>query len=124
MERIHSFTDAESMFKTRKRKLAGNTYLEGNPDRGWYGIRFHSTLIVVFHSDGRITLNTGGWKTATTKKRINDALVGVSLYQEKFVWYLQSLPYGESAPIEFFDLIVIYPDGHIGPDNLGLGGIS
>ena len=34
-------------------------------------IRFHKTDIITKHSDGRITLNTNGYTTATTKDRIN-----------------------------------------------------
>ena len=49
---------------------------------------------VVYHHDkanNRLTLNTGGWFTATTKSRMNDAAridpTGWSVYQEKGEWY-------------------------------------
>ena len=38
-----------------------------------------------------ITLNNGGWKTVTTKSRINDALpVGFYLYQQDFEWFVNT----------------------------------
>lgn len=34
------------------------------------GIRLHDTLVVVYHKDGSITVNTGGWHTVTTADRL------------------------------------------------------
>ena len=39
---------------------------------GWTIITYHQTQVVRFNSEF-IVLNTGGWKTATTKTRMNQA---------------------------------------------------
>lgn len=36
-------------------------------------VRYHDTDVVMVHGDGRVTLRTGGWFTATTKVRMNQA---------------------------------------------------
>lgn len=35
------------------------------------GIKFHSTVVVEYRPDNTIALNTGGWRTVTTRQRIN-----------------------------------------------------
>lgn len=70
------------------RKVNHHTYAERNQD-GSIGIRFHKTQVVVFFPDGRVTLHTGGWRTVTTKARINEfAPDGISVGQVKRVWYV------------------------------------
>jgi hypothetical protein len=54
-------------------------------------IRLHDTNIVIFASDGTITLNSGGWRTPVTKERINDALRDqglLSVGANKGLWYI------------------------------------
>jgi len=54
-------------------------------------LSYHDTELVRWTSDG-IFFRNGGWKTATTKKRLNEHLLPHGLYitQRKFVWYLES----------------------------------
>lgn len=33
-------------------------------------MRLHETAIVTYHANGDVTLNTGGWKTSTTRERM------------------------------------------------------
>lgn len=54
------------------------------------GLRFtilHNTIIVA-RRYSKVTLNTGGWYTVTTKKRINEQLRGYYIQQKDFNWYL------------------------------------
>lgn len=59
---------------------------------GLLSVRYHSTEIVRVDPNGRITLNHGGWMTATTKTRMNQASrqydLGFSVWQKDFVWYI------------------------------------
>lgn len=41
-------------------------------DQGMHRVVFHTTPVVQFDSN-RILLDSGGWKSATTKKRMNQA---------------------------------------------------
>lgn len=50
-------------------------------------IRLHLTDIITFHPDGSFILNSGGWRTMTTKGRIN-SFSPVNVYSEKGVWYV------------------------------------
>lgn len=40
--------------------------------KGSIGLKLHYTYCVIFHQDGTVTYNTGGWNTVTTKRFINE----------------------------------------------------
>lgn len=52
---------------------------------------YHSTRIVRWNAT-EIILNSGGWQTATTKKKMNQAAnqfhLDFTVYQEDFNWYV------------------------------------
>ena len=52
-------------------------------------VRYHSTDVVTYHANGDIVLDSGGWWTSTTKKRINRYLP-LSMYvtQRDFEWFV------------------------------------
>ena len=58
----------------------------------WTHVRYHDTDVVVFSKDA-IFLNTGGWKTDTTKLRMNQASnqfnLGYQIVQHNFDWYVR-----------------------------------
>jgi len=91
---------------SQSRKLANNTYAERRGDH--IAIRLHQTDIVKFHPDGTITANTGGWKTHTTKDRLNEYLP-VRIWQKSGRWFIGS----NGGTVEFADGITIHPDGKI-----------
>ena len=72
-------------------------------------VRYHNTDVVQFDSL-YITLNTGGWKTATTKLRMNQASnqfnLGFSVYQKDFQWFVV-IPQGET--VEFTGQRMTFP---------------
>jgi hypothetical protein len=65
----------------RSRKIANNTYLERRQD-GVIAVRLHNTDVVTLYSDGRVVLNSGGWRTSTTAQRIN-SYSPVGVFQHK-----------------------------------------
>ncbi len=73
----------------RKHKIANNTieYWVNGERR----IRLHNTDIVIVKSNGDIVLNSGGWKTVTTKDRMNAAIHPWGIYQDKGIWYLHHI---------------------------------
>jgi hypothetical protein len=80
----------------KRRKLANNTYLEwrGSVDdpNSNIAIKLHNTDIVTLHPDGSMVLNSGGWRTVTTKERINRYLPhNWRLFQEKGIWYMHQI---------------------------------
>lgn len=66
------------------RKLDNNTYAERRENA--IAIRLHQTDVVTFFADRAIVANSGGWKTHTTKARMNDYLP-IRIYQERGQWY-------------------------------------
>ena len=55
---------------SQSRKRANNTTLL-RVDPSTIAIKLHSTNVITFHADGRIVFDSGGWKTSTTKERMN-----------------------------------------------------
>lgn len=72
MATIASYEQAKAALKGRQsKKLQNNTYAELNHD-GSIGIRLHATQVVIYFPDGRVRLTSGGWRTVTTKDRLNE----------------------------------------------------
>lgn len=67
----------------QRKKLANNTYAIRNADH--LAIRLHATDILQFWPDGKVVLNSGGWKTVTTKARLNE-YSGLNISQNKGIW--------------------------------------
>lgn len=89
----------ELLAKRAIRRLANNTYLQQEAPNECV-IRLHSNPIVTIHRDGSYKLSSCGWRTNTTKSRINQySPVGVS--QVKGVWYIETIEGGR----------VIFTDG-------------
>lgn len=103
---INSYSDADQLLQGRNhqsRKIGNNTYLVRYTDWGNIAVRLHATDIVTYYPDGRIVLNTGGWKTVTTKSRINE-FSPLQISQAKGVWSIRNYAV---APDEW----VSYADG-------------
>ena len=66
---------------------------------------YHDTRVAEI-KDGNLILNSGGWMTQTTKKRMNQFcdMFGLPyhVYQEDFDWHIVK-DYDWDNPIEFFD---------------------
>jgi hypothetical protein len=74
-------------------------------------IRLHLTDIIIIKKNGDVVLNSGGWKTVTTKSRMNEYQNVAQVVQAKSVWYVKSRTgYDESI---FYDGIEIKADGMI-----------
>ena len=106
-EHVHDFKSADRFLGSREeRTLANNTVIYRTDDDN-IGVRLHRTTIVRYFSDGRIMLDSGGWRTVTTKQRINQLLpAGIRLSQHKREWTIN----GE----EFRDGMVIHPGIGVG----------
>ncbi len=92
----------KAMAATRKRKLTNNTYLVVREDGG-FGIKLHDTEVVI-HYPNKVIFNSGGWKTVTTKARINEFSCA-SLTQCKGAWTIDGHP--------FADGITLYESGYV-----------
>ena len=68
---------------------------------GMTSVVYHSTPVVQFN-DKEIVLDSGGWETATTKSRMNQASnqygLEFEVHQVNFSWYVDYR--GETIPFE------------------------
>lgn len=91
MKTVQSYKQADTLLQGRclnSRKLANNTYLKRQVD-GSIGVKLHSTYVVMYNQDGTIVLNSGGWRTPTTKDRLN-TFSPAGIWQKNSVWYIGS----------------------------------
>jgi hypothetical protein len=75
-------------------------------EHGFFNVRLHGNLIargeLFGRDDGAVTMHSCGWKTATTKSRINAVLTAIGskdrIYQHKGQWMHWMDRYGTSMP--------------------------
>ena len=74
-------------------------------------VTYHKTPVVTVDPDGTVTLNSGGWRSATTKTRINQAArqfnLRFSVHQRDFQWFVSVDPVAFGSPM-IFDLSIPY----------------
>jgi hypothetical protein len=105
---MNTYQTFDSMWRnSRRRKLDNNTYLEQSGED--YAIRLHSTNVVTHHTDGSVTLNSGGWRTVTTKDRMNKFQSLARVYSERGVWIVSA----NGREANFADGVTITADGVI-----------
>lgn len=73
-------------FMLRESKRIGNSYTDGTT------LYLHDNAIAKFDENGRLWITNAGWKSNTTKERLN-GIPGVSIYQKDFTWYLNDEPW-------------------------------
>lgn len=84
-----TFEDCKALIATARnhadgKPMANNTRLYARLD--CFALRLHDTDVLRIHPDGW-EINSGGWRTVTTKQRLNDfGPVGIS--QRDFTWYV------------------------------------
>ena len=68
------------------------------------GMVIYTKTKIVDWTDERIVLNSDGWQTVTTKRKMNQAShqfgLGFGVYQRDHVWYVDT-PQGDT--VEYFD---------------------
>lgn len=80
-----------------RKKLGNNTYgrlvhPDGEVlDAPEVRVMLHGTDVVTFLPDGTVRLDSGGWRTVTTKERMNRFAPNVSVYSARGVWYVRTL---------------------------------
>jgi hypothetical protein len=88
-----------------QRKVGNNTYAYILLD-GSVAIELHGTKVVIIHPDDTVTLNSGGYRTSTTKKRINQ-YSPMKVYQKNYTWYLDNGTEFEDGTIVTQDYMII-----------------
>jgi hypothetical protein len=138
MSELNSFKECREYLdkgKNRKntmdRPIANNTRVV-QLDDGTIGIKFHNTYIIKYYSNvlhgvkvhegDSIQLNTGGWKTVTTRDRMN-RFCPLNIWTEKNVMYVSEFSWYrihknkekeiKSKVYHFQDRMWFNPDGKV-----------
>jgi hypothetical protein len=99
---------AQKLGNHKSRKLKNNTYLQRRNDNT-IAVKLHETDVVTYYSNGKVKLDSGGWRTVTTKDRINQ-YSPIGLFQDKGIWYIGT--WGEKKAI-YNDGMIINEDGSL-----------
>jgi len=125
-----NYKEAEKLLQGRNhdsRKLCNNTYLIRDflkPEQETvFHIKLHRTNILTYYANGDIGFDSGGWKTVTTKQRMNEFVRGIRIYANKGVWYVHKYPLANDAnasnewklenDVVFEDGMMLHADGSI-----------
>ena len=69
---------------------------------------YHRTPVVTWYLDGRIVLRSGGYRSVTTKRRMNDAVPDIRVWQRAFEWWVTPIHgNNQESPIPFHDGMVV-----------------
>lgn len=112
MTTIKSYEDANAACYKRgkpsdSRKIGNNTYVERRGED--IAVKLHNTDVVTYRPDGSITLDSGGWRTVTTKARMNE-FSPLSVGSVRGVWQVSPRYDWDNAAL-FHDGITAFPDG-------------
>lgn len=84
-----SYFEANKMLGNRSKlniKSKRATYLKKNGDN--IELVYHRTAVATYTKDNKIVLNSGGYRSLTTKVRMNSALGNrAQVFQHKHRWY-------------------------------------
>jgi hypothetical protein len=80
------------------------TRIHRRPD-GAIALRYHGTDVVIWYADGHTQLNSGGWSTLTTRRRMSD-YSGVRIFSDRNVQYVGTF----EGRVPFWDHMVLAPD--------------
>ena len=108
-----TYQGAERLYAKARDKGAGKPlgrhtrleYIGETTDGKTFGIRYHGTYFVLINDNGTFTLNSGGWRTMTTKARINE-YSPVYIFQRKGDWFIEE-------GVHFFDGVKVNAGGAI-----------
>jgi len=104
----YSFADCvELLAKRNTKKLKNNTYLE-KIDEKTFGIKFHDTYVVKIFDSGLYELNTGGYKTKTTKVRMSE-FSPIAVCQKRGEWFIFN--YKKNTTIPFYNGVMVDKNG-------------
>lgn len=91
------------LFIVGKPKKIGYSTFEYQRVDGSRIIRYHHTDIIVIYPDSSFRLFDGGWKTVTTKRKMNEFMPsGWSVSSDKGIWYVRKA-YNFTEKVPYFN---------------------
>ena len=78
-------------------------------------VRYHGTRVVEVYPNGKVILNSNGYRTSTTKTRMNQAStqfrLGFHVWQQNFAWFVDV----DGHTLEFRDGMAIRNGADVAP---------
>jgi hypothetical protein len=102
-----------SELKSGSHLIYNNTRAEENED-GTYSIYLHKNLIAIMYFNGAVRLYSAGYKTATTKQRLNNLIyhTNARLFRNNGEWFISVLYKNKTTLIlEFEEGILVTTEG-------------
>jgi len=91
------FKKAESRHGAGDVKLAPNTKLV-KVDGDTFAVRYYWTDVVLLHRDGTRTLDSNGWRTASTLDRMNNH-GGANVRQQRGNWFVNGTAFKDGMRV-------------------------
>jgi hypothetical protein len=92
-----TYQEAKEKLGTRtSRKLENNTYLITDGQN--IAVKLHATNVLTFTPQGTVIYNSGGWRTKTTRDRMN-AYGPVTIGQAARCWFAGVIPFYDRMEI-------------------------
>ena len=114
-----NYEQAKATLKTARsvengKPLCNNTRLFQR--KGAIAVQLHQTDVVTFYPNGRVMLDSGGWRSMTTSARMNE-YGPIGVYSHRGVWYVNTTngsTWGDHKrdPV-FKDRMIIHPLGKV-----------
>lgn len=110
-----TYQEAEKLTAKRMaKKVANNTWLYkcGFPGNEHFEIVLYSTAVVKIWKDRTYTLFSGGWRSVTTKQRLNN-FSPAKVWQKNFEWFV-GMPWQPGGEcVEFVEGIRVDSKGKV-----------
>jgi hypothetical protein len=78
--------DIVAAFMKHEPRRIGNSRTDGTT------LYLHGNAIAEWRMDGSLWITSAGWRTNTTKERLN-GIPGVRIHQKDYTWYLNGEPW-------------------------------
>lgn len=103
--RTYDFEGWDAVLGSRQGlKIANNTHLERASNGEAITIRLHYTQIVTYWRNGAIVVNSGGYRSTTTKARMNTVLPQrFGIFQKAHEWFVQVGGFENGITVPFSD---------------------
>jgi len=93
--------------------IAKSRKIKNNTLKIWYkngdiAIKLHYTNIIIYKNNGDIILNSGGWKSVTTKSRMTE-FSPFYIHQKNHVWYVTT----DKGIYNYYDGIIFDSQGNL-----------
>ena len=94
------YEQAKEKLGGRKSRLVDNNTRLQEREGGALALRLHETDVLTWTKDGACVFQSGGWRTPTTKDRMNNYGPGPGIRQEKGVWYIGARIYADGCRVD------------------------